>query len=385
MIPILSALVLIFVCYGLVEWHLHLKNISKIPIRIVVNGTRGKSTVTRLIAAGLKGGGFKVMAKTTGTKPRMVINNETEVPVVRLGRANIREQLKIFREAVKNNVEATVFENMSLRPDLQYVEESVIVKPQIVVITNVRSDHLDVMGPTLEDIARNFMNAVPRNAIVFTAERELFPLLETLARNKGIRIIASSEEEVSDEEMLKFSYVEHKENVALALKVCQHLGVDRQKALEEMYKYIPDPGVLRRHYINFKGKKAVLYNAMAANDPDSTFLIYQRIPKNSENFYILMNCRSDRIDRSKQMAELVANKIPAKHYFITGGSTYVFVNYAKKYGINKNLITDLGGKSFEEIFDTISTVIQDNSIILAIGNTVGYGEELIKFLLEKGA
>lgn len=385
MILILLALVLIFVSYGLVEWHLHLKNISKIPIRIVVNGTRGKSTVTRLIAAGLKGGGFRVMAKTTGTKPRMVINNETEVPVVRLGRANIREQLKIFREAVKNNVEATVFENMSLRPDLQYVEESVIVKPQIVVITNVRSDHLDVMGPALEDIARNFMNAVPRNAIVFTAERELFPLLETLARKKGIRIIASSEEEVSDEEMLKFSYVEHKENVALALKVCQHLGVDRQKALEEMYKYIPDPGVLRKYHINFERKKAILYNAMAANDPDSTFLIYQRIPKKSENFYILMNCRSDRIDRSKQMAELVANKIPAEHYFVTGGSTYVFVNYAKKYGINENLITDLGGKSFEEIFDTISTVIQDNSIILAIGNTVGYGEELIKFFLEKGA
>ena len=38
---------------------------------IHVNGTRGKSTVCRLIDAGLKAGGHKVFTKTTGTSPRM--------------------------------------------------------------------------------------------------------------------------------------------------------------------------------------------------------------------------------------------------------------------------------------------------------------------------
>lgn len=380
---ILLVLVAIYVAYGIREWLLHRKNLSRIKTRIIVNGTRGKSTVTRLIAAGLKGGGFRVMAKTTGTRPRMVINNEQEIPVVRLGRANIKEQISIFREAVNKNIDILVLENMSLRPDLQIMEESRIVQPQVVVITNVRQDHLDVMGPTLTDIVRHFINAVPHGVPVFTAEKELFPVMQEFAKSKGLTLIRASEEEVSDEEMDGFTYVEHKENVALALKVCDFLGVPRDRALNEMYRYIPDPGVLRRYTLNFRGKKAVLFNAMAANDPDSTYLIYQRLYVNTENFYILMNCRSDRIDRSKQMAELLAEKIPARLYFATGGSTNVFHSYARKNGIPEERIVDLGGLGYQEIYDAISSRIENDSVILAIGNIVGFGEGMVSFLVEK--
>ena len=37
-----------------------------------MNGTRGKSSVTRLVAAGLREGGLKTFAKTTGTAPRVI-------------------------------------------------------------------------------------------------------------------------------------------------------------------------------------------------------------------------------------------------------------------------------------------------------------------------
>ncbi len=383
---VLLLLIALFIAYGILEWNNHIKNLSRIPIRIIVNGTRGKSTVTRLIGAGLRGGGYKVIAKTTGTKPRIVFNNEKEIPIIRLGRANIREQVKIIRFASKNKVKAVVLENMSIRPDLQFVEENIIIKPQIVVITNVRNDHLDVMGPTLKDVATAFVNAVPKNATIITGERELFSIICELAKKRGIEVIGSSEDEVTNEEMTRFQYVEHKENVALALKVCQYLGINRQNALNEMYKYIPDPGVLRKYNLKFSEKRVTIYNAMAANDPDSTFLIFQRIQREpNQPFYILMNCRSDRIDRSKQMAKLTSSKIPALLYFVTGGSTFVFVNYAVKFGIPREKIIDLGGKTFEEIYNAISTFIEDNSVILAIGNIVGYGEELLRFLVEKGS
>ncbi len=381
---VLVILTLLYVCYGIIEWNMHKKNLGMIPTRIVVNGTRGKSTVTRLVAAGLVGGGFRVMAKTTGTKPNIIINNEQEIPVVRLGRANIKEQLLIFKRAVNERVDAIVFENMSLRPDLQIMEESKIIQPQFVVITNVRQDHLDVMGPTPVDIVRNFINAVPQGSTVFTAENDLFPVMSEYAERKGIKLIKASEEEVKPEEMAKFPYVEHRENVALALKVCAFLGIPRERALNEMYRYIPDPGVLKKYVLNFSGKKAVLYNAMAANDPDSTYLIYERLITDKSNFYVLMNCRSDRVDRSKQMAELLSTKVPAKLYFVTGGSTSVFCLYAQKLGISEDKIVDLGGAEYEEIFNTIGQRIEDGAVILAIGNIVGYGESLIKFLVEKG-
>ena len=48
---------------------------SRIPIRIHINGTRGKSSVTRLVAAGLRKGGIRTIAKTTGTYPRIILED----------------------------------------------------------------------------------------------------------------------------------------------------------------------------------------------------------------------------------------------------------------------------------------------------------------------
>ena len=37
---------------GILEFQYHLRSLDTIPLRIHVNGTRGKSSVTRLVAAG---------------------------------------------------------------------------------------------------------------------------------------------------------------------------------------------------------------------------------------------------------------------------------------------------------------------------------------------
>ena len=49
---------------------MHRRRLATIPIRIHIAGTRGKSTVTRMIAAGLRSGDVKTLAKTTGSEPR---------------------------------------------------------------------------------------------------------------------------------------------------------------------------------------------------------------------------------------------------------------------------------------------------------------------------
>ncbi|MBD3366884.1 MAG: poly-gamma-glutamate synthase PgsB, partial [Candidatus Eisenbacteria bacterium] len=40
-----------FFTYGLVEYRLHVRRLGALPVRVHVNGTRGKSSVTRLISA----------------------------------------------------------------------------------------------------------------------------------------------------------------------------------------------------------------------------------------------------------------------------------------------------------------------------------------------
>lgn len=54
---VIVLLTVALIVYGLYEFTLHRQRVASIPIRIHVNGTRGKSSVTRLIAAGLRAGG----------------------------------------------------------------------------------------------------------------------------------------------------------------------------------------------------------------------------------------------------------------------------------------------------------------------------------------
>ena len=69
MTALLGALFSLYLLYLL--WEAHAVRIARKKLAHVVhvNGTRGKSTVSRLIEAGLREGGMRVFCKTTGTDP----------------------------------------------------------------------------------------------------------------------------------------------------------------------------------------------------------------------------------------------------------------------------------------------------------------------------
>ena len=73
-----------------------------------VNGIRRKSSVSRLIDAGLRAGGRRVLTKTTGTRPRFIDVDGQERPVHRRGQASIREQLATLRRAAQQGAEVLV-------------------------------------------------------------------------------------------------------------------------------------------------------------------------------------------------------------------------------------------------------------------------------------
>ena len=91
---ILGALATVLVISGLFEFKYHQFSLSGIPIRIHVNGTRGKSSVTRLIAAGLSAGGKRTFAKTTGTAPRVIDSKGIDRIIHRLRKPSIGEQVR---------------------------------------------------------------------------------------------------------------------------------------------------------------------------------------------------------------------------------------------------------------------------------------------------
>jgi len=134
------------IIFSVFEYFLHHTYRKKIPLLIHINGTRGKSSVTRLIAAGLREGGKRTIAKTTGSAPRIILENGSEIPIQRPRGPNIREQVKICKFAAKRSAEALVLECMAVMPEYQWVTEHKIVRSDIGVITNIRLDHLVCHG-----------------------------------------------------------------------------------------------------------------------------------------------------------------------------------------------------------------------------------------------
>ena len=379
-------LLIFLIFWGTWEFKRHQRNVGSIPIRVHVNGTRGKSSVTRLIAAGMRAGGIKTLGKTTGTKPRIIFEDWYEVPIARAGKANIIEQVMVFRRAFTLGVEGIVVECMAVQPALQLLVERKMVKATIGVLTNVRADHLDEMGPTLEMVAKSLSSTIPRNGIMFTSEKKYLPIIQEEGKKLNCQIIPVSPENITDQMMSGFTYLEHKDNVALALAVCAHLGIERDKALEGMYKCNPDPGVLRIFEINYYQKKMEFVNAFAANDPDSYAIIWELLKpyiSTEKKLIVLVNGRDDRIQRSEQLGELIS-KMYADHFVLVGKYTNALANKAISSGLSHHKIVDLGGYPVDDVFEQILSLTPSKSIVVGIGNIVGLGEEIVTHFINRG-
>jgi poly-gamma-glutamate synthase PgsB/CapB len=273
---------------------------------------------------------------------------------------------------------------MALVPMFQKLDAHWSVRPTHGVITNARADHLDVMGPTVKDVAIALSNTVPKYAKFYTAEHVYLDIFKKKAEKLGTEIFVSNPDSVSDEDMKGFSYIEHKENVALALLICSHFGIRKETALSGMYRTNPDPGVMRIYQIKDKNKDFRLINTLAANDPDSILQLWEKYKDMKEEKIVLVNCRDDRPDRSIQLGELVAEKFQARWYVATGALTIAFVKKAVSSGIPKDKIIDLGNKTPAEIYNRILELVDTPALIFATGNTVGFGETIIEYFAHKG-
>ncbi len=374
------------------EYRVHQRNLSRIPIRIHINGTRGKSSVTRLIAWGLMGGGLRVVAKTTGSSPRFIVQGQEEV-IVRRGHANIKEQISIVRKATKFRPDALVVECMAIEPELQYISEHKLIRSTLGVITNVREDHIDSMGPTLDRIADALAGTIPSNGMLFTAEHHLADRLRACALRAGSKFFEVWADSISDEEMEKFSYMEHKENVALALAVCTHLGVERERALESMWRVTPDAGALRLYCIREFDREVYLVNIFAANDPESTMLAVKRVGLQEKKEYpvvVIFNNRADRLDRTRQLIPVLAREISADSYIIIGDYTEMVKELLVKAGLSEKKVLVLSKGEPQAVYDLLLsfahriTGVPSPVVALGLGNIGGRGMEIARFFATRG-
>ena len=245
--------------------------LAAIPVRIHVNGTRGKSTVTRLIAAALREAGIRTIAKTTGTAPRLILPDGGERAVRRRAPASIREQLWLLREARRLRAQAVVIECMAVDPDLQAVCEDQMIRSTIGVITNARPDHAEVMGATVDDVALALASTVPRSAVLVIGPTAGGEILARVAQSRGSRVVRAEADNGSPEAWGGLTWMAA--NAGTALAVARELGIPDETARRGMLAASPDPGALRTGSVEVAGRRVGYVDATSANDPQSLGLI----------------------------------------------------------------------------------------------------------------
>jgi len=260
----------------------------RVPIVVHVNGTRGKTETTRLLAAALRAGGLRTLAKTTGTEPRLILADGGERPWRRWGAANVREQRDFLLLAARMRAEAVVVECMAVSPDAQRASTAFLA-PSLLIVTNARPDHLDELGSPEEALAV-FAEGIPAGGAAITADPAVAAALGA--------VLAGPCPEPGPW---------HPENAAAALAAAVRLGVPRGTALAGMRGHAPDPGAFALRRI--PGTGVTVVDALSANDTVSTDLLFRGaealLPAGAARVLLLAN-RADRPDRALAYARWAA-------------------------------------------------------------------------------
>lgn len=369
--------------FGAKERRDHERLLRRFSPRIVVTGTRGKSSVTRLVRAGLAGPDVRVVGKTTGTLPRLIHPNGDEEAILRRGSPNVLEQLAITRRAVELGATALVVECMALQPENHFLFVDSLAQPTHTVVTNVRPDHLDVMGPTTRGVAETLASVTPLGGKLFVPAGSFEDVFRRAAADRNSELVLVPRDAgLGPEQLARFSYVEHAENVALALAVTDSFGVPRDEALERMQRMRPDPGALFHGIVADDSYRFV--SAFAANDPESTLRLWgemlARFAPVGERI-LIANCRADRLERSLSLGRACAAASDVTRFFLVGEGTGAFGAALREGGVPGGRIVDLEGEDEQRIAEALAACATPGSLAMGIGNIGGVGLSLTELLL----
>ncbi len=362
------------------------------PRRVAIAGTRGKSGVTRLVAAGLRASGARVLAKTTGSRPRLILPDGSERDIERAGPPSVREQVRLVALAAELGADTLVSEMMSIGPETLAVEARRILRPGTLAVTNVRLDHLDDMGRDKAAVARTLASAVPEKAEVFLPEEEVRAEFEDAVRRAGSRLRPVRHDERGERPAGEFLPLgEFEPNRRLALAVLDALGVDRETAERGMAAAAPDPGRLevREGLYGRPPRRATCVSLFAANEPESSAAalaaVRARVPLGGRPLVALLVLREDRGDRTLQWVGAAADGFFADFaaVVLAGPQARPALRRLRR-GLDRGAPSGTAfaassAASPEALMDLVMAKTSGEPVVVGLGNFVGLGEAVARY------
>ncbi len=273
--------------------------------RLLVTGTRGKSTAARYLASAFESIGLTCSTRITGTVPT-VIDPSGSRRIIRSCPGHISE-MRWWLVNIPDGISAIVAENSAVSMDIQPLPAKWI-NPSLIIWTTLLPDHSELWGPGVDGARRALIEGVPAGSSVILGPQASpdKPLLSMLT-GKGCTIITMKEKSKNFVEQYR----------AIAVKALDILGLPGSRA--SFSKVAEDPHEFRT--IVTPGGGLIAW-AFSSNDPDTAKNLFSSLGWHPRDTVILFNHRSDRPERLKSH-KVFMKQLPWKAITITGDRPFL--------------------------------------------------------------
>ena len=351
----------ILIGLAILESIFHSVSLKKIPYRILVNGTRGKTTTTRLIAASLREKGIRTYAKTTGSDAQ-IIRDDGSIEILKRRRGvRLTENISFVRKAAKAGCECIVVECMALHEESQRVIASKFIRPTHTVIINTLSDHMDAMGEGRDAVAWTLAQSVNKDTKLYVTE-DYYDSLSVASFNKVEveHFDFDSSVSVADEDM------------SIAVALLKDFSISKDEVLSAAKHITPDIGLYDK--LSFDCG-SVLYPTFSINDEENMERkVIEVYKEQSGKLSLIFNNRKDREFRIYYMRNLISrNMDKIEKVYVIGDYRRKVARYLSRKCSVSTIVSDP-----ETLKDEI---MHKSDVFVGLGNIKGAGERLINLCM----
>ena len=349
MFVIVLSLLIVLLILGFIEHYLHMKRVNSVKTRILINGTRGKTTITRLLVSSLQSAGIKTIGRTTGSEAQIILPSGEIEEIKRRRPARVYELIKFWKRAEECGAECAVVECMALQKENQKAIRDTLVSPTSVVIANTFVDHVPEMGRSIESTSEVLCMSIPKNAKLYVTEH-LYDDFQDVT-------FVDAKSETSPREDI------HPSAIAIVRAILKDMKINEEYLNEGIKNFIPDKGLLKPFNV---GSSSLFIPSFSINDLSS---MNSALSKWNRKVNLIYNNRKDREYRISLFDDVLkTNKdIIDKVYVIGDYKNKVMRHFGKLAAAHAISIDDLKG-----VIDSST-----DQVFIGLGNIKGEGEELI--------
>ncbi len=362
--PLLCILLCALLLAGFIENAMHQHYLRSIPIRILVNGTRGKTTLTRLLVIALNDHGISTMGKTTGSEATVLFPDGTIAPLHRRLGARITEMIPFIRLAATWRVQAVVVECMALVPENQQTIARKLVRPNFVVVTNSYIDHIPEVGETFLQTVWTLSQSIPPSCTAFVTEGEYAIL------GPNIHVVSPQHFELPTSAVPL-----HDQTIALAVAVGKTLGIEQKEILQAATNIQPDIGL---HDFFIASGKAKFIPSFAVNDLHCMRSAILDQARGCKHLTIIFNNRKDREYRILLLVRALQGLDTSNIDILCIG------DYPRKTAsyVARHAHILAKTSNYRNVIDTIESAGQQHTF-LGLGNIKGCGVQTVEYFIDK--